>query len=166
MSDFKAIETQEEFDKAIKARLAQKDRELAEQYKDYLSPDDVKAMKADYDKQLQDANKLVEDAKKNLADHEKIVSELTTRATTAETSLLKTKVAHANKLPLELADRLIGSNEEELKKDAESLASLLKPGSPAPLRTTETGAGAPGGNGNNNAAFLGLLNNLTEQLNS
>ena len=159
MSEFKAIETQEEFDKAIKARLAQKDRELADQYKDYLSPDDVKAMKADYEKQLQDA-------KKNLADHEKIVSELTTRATTAETSLLKTKVAHANKLPLELADRLIGSNEEELKKDAESLASLLKPGSPAPLRTTETGAGAPGGNGNNNAAFLGLLNNLTEQLNS
>ena len=37
MSEFKAIETQEEFDKAIKARLAQKDRELADQYKDYQS---------------------------------------------------------------------------------------------------------------------------------
>ena len=34
MSDFKVIETQEDFDKAIQKRLAQKDRELEEQYKD------------------------------------------------------------------------------------------------------------------------------------
>ena len=56
MADFKVIETQEEFDKAIKSRLAQKDRELEEKYKDYLSPEDVTAMKADFDKQLEEAN--------------------------------------------------------------------------------------------------------------
>ena len=56
MADFKVIETQEEFDKAIKSRLAQKDRELEEKYKDYLSPEDVTAMKDDFDKQLEEAN--------------------------------------------------------------------------------------------------------------
>ena len=48
MSDFTPIQTQEEFDKAIKGRLAQKDREAEERYKDYLSPDKVSELKADY----------------------------------------------------------------------------------------------------------------------
>ena len=48
MSEFKVIETQEELDKIIKSRLAQKDREVAESYKDYLSPEKAEALKADY----------------------------------------------------------------------------------------------------------------------
>lgn len=127
MSDFKIIETQEEFDKAIQSRLKQKDRELADKYKDYLSPDDVTVLKADYDKQLQDANKLVEEANKKLSTFDETVSNLTQRAETAENKLLKNKVAYENKLPIELSDRLIGSTEEELKADAEKLSGILKP---------------------------------------
>lgn len=127
MSDFKIIETQEDFDKAIQSRLKQKDRELADKYKDYLSPDDVTALKADYDKQLQDANKLVEEANKKLSTFDETVSNLTQRAETAENKLLKNKVAYENKLPIELSDRLIGSTEEELKADAEKLSGILKP---------------------------------------
>ena len=48
--NFKVIETQEELDKIIKSRLAQKDREIAESYKDYLSPEKAEALKADYEK--------------------------------------------------------------------------------------------------------------------
>lgn len=127
MSDFKIIETQEDFDKAIQSRLKQKDRELADKYKDYLSPDDVTALKADYDKQLEDANKLVEEANKKLSTFDETVSNLTQRAETAENKLLKNKVAYENKLPIELSDRLIGSTEEELKADAEKLSGILKP---------------------------------------
>lgn len=161
MADFKVIETQEDFDKAIKSRLAQKDRELAEQYKDYLSPEQAQALKDELKKQLDEANDLVAKAKATLAEKDKAVSDLETRATQAESSLLKQRVAHANKLPLELADRLIGTNEEELTKDAETLASLLKPTNTPPLRTTETG----GTTTNSNASLMGLLSSLNEQMN-
>lgn len=141
MSDFKIIETQEDFDKAIQSRLKQKDRELADKYKDYLSPDDVTALKADYDKQLQDVNKLVEEANKKLSTFDETVSNLTQRAETAENKLLKNKVAYENKLPIELSDRLIGSTEEELKADAEKLSGILKPqghGAPPLYTGTQT----------------------------
>lgn len=141
MSDFKIIETQEDFDKAIQSRLKQKDRELADKYKDYLSPDDVTALKADYDKQLEDANKLVEEANKKLSTFDETVSNLTQRAETAENKLLKNKVAYENKLPIELSDRLIGSTEEELKADAEKLSGILKPqghGAPPLYTGTQT----------------------------
>lgn len=141
MSDFKIIETQEDFDKAIQSRLKQKDRELADKYKDYLSPDDVTALKADYDKQLQDANNLVEEANKKLSTFDETVSNLTQRAETAENKLLKNKVAYENKLPIELSDRLIGSTEEELKADAEKLSGILKPqghGAPPLYTGTQT----------------------------
>lgn len=141
MSDFKIIETQEDFDKAIQSRLKQKDRELADKYKDYLSPDDVTALKADYDKQLEDANKLVDEANKKLSTFDETVSNLTQRAETAENKLLKNKVAYENKLPIELSDRLIGSTEEELKADAEKLSGILKPqghGAPPLYTGTQT----------------------------
>lgn len=141
MGDFKVIETQEEFDKAIQSRLKQKDREVADKYKDYLSPDDVTALKADFDKQLQDANKLVEEANKKLSTFDDTVSNLTQRAESAENKLLKNKVAYENKLPIELSDRLIGSTEEELKADAEKLSGILKPqghGAPPLYTGTQT----------------------------
>ena len=54
--EFKIIETQEDFDKAIQKRLAQKDKEQAEKYKEYMSPDDVTSLKSEYDKKLQELN--------------------------------------------------------------------------------------------------------------
>ena len=135
MSEFTPIETQEDFDKAIKSRLAQKDRELAEKFKDFLSPDKAEAMKADYEKKLEEANKAVKEAQDKLKTFDDTVSELTKRAESAETSLLKNKVAYESKLPLELASRLIGTTEEELKKDAESLSGIIKPSSAPPLHT-------------------------------
>lgn len=162
MAEFKVIETQEDFDKAIKARLAQKDRELAEQYKDYLSPEQVETLKTDFKKELDEANDLVAKAKATLEEKTKAYAELETRAATAESTLLKQKVAHANNLPLELATRLIGTSEEELTKDAEALAGLLKPASTPPLRTSE--GGTPGIAVNNGAQYMGLLSSINEQL--
>ena len=137
MSDFTPIETQEAFDKAIQKRLAQKDRELADQYKDYLSPDDVAALRADYENKIREAGEAVKTAESKVKEKLETVSELTKRAETAEASLLKNKIAYENKLPLELANRLVGSNEEELKKDAETLAGLMRPTNTPPLRTSE-----------------------------
>lgn len=140
MSEFKVIETQEELDKIIKSRLAQKDREVAEQYKNYLSPEDAEAMKADYEKKLEDANKTVTEAQEKLKTFDDTVAQLTKRAETAEVSLLKNKVAIENNVPIKLAQRLVGTTEEELKADAQSFIEGLgnKPGSEPPLHTGGT----------------------------
>ena len=165
MSEFTPIETQEDFDKAIKSRLAQKDRELAEKYKAYLSPEDAEAMKADFKKQLEDANKSVKEAQDRLKTVDSTVSELTKRAEAAESSLLKNKVANEYKLPLERANRLIGTTEEELKKDAESLSGIIKPSNPSapPLYTGNQNLS---GNANNqvNAGYGELLAQINSQL--
>lgn len=164
MSEFTPIETQEDFDKAIKSRLAQKDRELAEKYKDYLSPDDASALKADYEKQIKEANDKVNEAQTKLKTFDDTVSELTKRAETAEVSLLKNRVASENKLPLELADRLIGTTEEELKADAEKLSGILKPGNEPPLHIGGTTPRVSTNNNNSNDGMAELLAAVNAQL--
>lgn len=162
---FKAIETQEELDSIIKKRLAQKDRELEERYKEFLSPEKAEELKKGYVEEIDNLKKTITDTNEKLKGHDKIVSELTERAQKAETSLLKGKIAHDTGIPYELAGRLMGSNEEELKKDAETLASIIKPSYTAPLRTNDI----VGGNTQNtqkNTAMLGLLSQLNEQIRS
>lgn len=164
MSEFTPIETQEDFDKAIKSRLAQKDRELSEKYKEYLAPDQASAMKADFEKKLEAANKTVKEAQEKLKEHDAVVSELTKRAEIAETSILKTKIANEYKLPLELANRLIGSNEDELKKDAENLSGIFSTSSHAapPLHTGTSKSTQT--NNNMNAGMADLLAAVNAQL--
>lgn len=140
MGEFQPITTQEEFDKAIKSRLAQKDREAEEKYKDYLAPDAVEQLKKGYEEKLAANKNLIDEAAAKVKDHEKIVSELTTRAEKAERGLLKNQIASKNKLPMELADRLVGDTEEDLQKDAENLAKIVGTGSSGttpPLFTNE-----------------------------
>lgn len=141
MAEFKVIETQEEFDKAIQKRLEQKDREAAEKYKDYLSPDEAAKLKADHDKEIGEIHAKLTAAEEKATQHDQVVQDLQTRATQAETSLLKSKVAHENGVPIELADRLVGTTAEELKADAEMVAGFLAPKSAPPLRSTEPATG-------------------------
>ena len=157
MSEFTPITTQEEFDKAIKSRLAQKDREAEEKYKDFLSPDKVSSLKEDYEKKLEELKKSAKDAADQLSENQKTVGELTKRAETAEHSLLKNKIAYAHNLKLELAERLIGNTEEELNKDAEFLAASMKPNTTAPLYSTNPNTNTHTAS---DQALLGLLSQI------
>lgn len=118
MTEFKVIETQEQLNAIIKARL---DREK-EKY-------------ADYDK-LSEKIKNLETENSNLKQTitEKETSESTnlTRITELEKDVtswkqksLKQQIAMKNGLPFDLADRLQGDSEESLNEDAERLASLV-----------------------------------------
>lgn len=156
--DFKVIESQEDFDKAIQKRLAQKDREAAEKYKDYLSPDDVAEMKAEYEKRIKDAAEQVKSVKESYVTQDAEFKALTERAEKAERSLLKNRIAHENGLPLELSARLIGDTEEELKADAESLASFMKPQTAPPLMSME-----PKSTDSSSAAWAKMLAGLNPQ---
>lgn len=159
---FTAITTQEDFDKAIQKRLAQKDREAEEKYRDYLAPDKVDALKMDYDKRIAE---LKADAKKQtdkIAGFDNEKAELLKRATTAEASLLKGKVASKHKIPLELADRLVGSTEEELEKDAENFAGFMGPQSTPPSFTHDVqGQFADPSKAATEAAYKALLLSLS-----
>ena len=141
MSEFKAITTQEEFDAAIKKRLEQKDRELAEKYRDYLAPDKIDELKASYDKQLSEVSAELKAAKEKAAGFDKEKAELLSRATMAEGALMKNRVASKYKIPIELADRLQGTTEAELEKDAETFAGFMTPAAAPPMRTNDPAGG-------------------------
>ena len=154
--EFKVIETQEDFDKAIQKRLAQKDKEQAEKYKDYLSPDDVTLLKDEYEKQLKELNDMLAQAKEKIAGNDQIVADLTNRAKMAEGDLLKSRIAHESGVPYELANRLVGNNEEELRADAEKLAPFLSPKAAPPLHTADP-------NSNGNGGLANMLNQINQQ---
>ena len=129
MAEFKVIETQEDFDKAIQERLARKDKELSE-FKEKAS-----ASEAEYKKRLDEAANTIKSLNEKIAGHDSVVSDLTARATKAEGSLLRVKVAHENGVPMELAERLVGNTAEELTADAKSFASYMTPAQAPPLRS-------------------------------
>ena len=139
MAEFKEIKTQEEFDAAIKDRL---DREKAK-FADYEELK-KKAGEADsYKEQLDTATAKISDLEQSaketadkLANHAKEVSELTERATKAERSLLRRKIAEENNIPTSLADRLTGETEEDLRKDAKTFSRYVHTGA-APLASVD-----------------------------
>ena len=112
--------TQADIDRLVKERL---DRER-KKYADY---DDLKKAREELEKIRQGEMSEVEKLK---AEHEKILAEKTeleARALALETGRLKEKLLSAAGLPLELADRLKGANEDEIKADLEEVKKLFKP---------------------------------------
>lgn len=125
MSDFTKIETQDQLDAIIKERLNRAEEKWQKQYENYTSKEDVDKLKASYEKQLSDLNASYVEKDKAYADFDKTKAELEAKIATYETNSVKMRVAHETGLPYEMIDRLKGSNEEEIKKDAESLVKLI-----------------------------------------
>lgn len=118
MTEFKAIETQEQLDAIIKSRL---DREKAK-YSDY----DTLAEKI---KKLETENtslkKTITDKETSESTTASKIADLEKDVTTWKQKSLKQQIAMKNGLPFDLADRLQGDSEESLNEDAERLASLV-----------------------------------------
>ena len=72
------------------------------------------------------------DGEKNLG-YKKQLEEAQGKIKGYETSSLKMRIAHENGIPYELAGRLSGSDEEEIKKDAETMAKFLRKKDVPPL---------------------------------
>lgn len=159
MSEFKEIKTQEEFDAAIGARLERERNSIEKKYAGYT---ELKEKAEKYDSLLKEEGKYKETIEKLTSDlgeateKLKAVDELTARAESAEKALLKAKVANECKLPYELASRINGDNEEDMKKDAEMLAGFMKPANTAPLFSSP-----PVTKDNVTAAYNSLLEGLT-----
>lgn len=138
MTDFKPIETQEALDAILKERLTRQEEKLKKQYEGYSSSDAVAEMKAKYEKQITDLDASYAKKAETYANYDKEKADLEAKIATYETNSVKMRVAHETGLPFEMVDRLKGSNEEEIKKDAEALVGLIgKRSTTAPLANHE-----------------------------
>ena len=66
-----------------------------------------------------------------VAEKDSALTEAEAKIQTAELQLLRYRVALAEGLPQDLAERLLGNSEDEIREDAERLKALLKPAVPA-----------------------------------
>ena len=160
MSDFTPINTQEEFDAAIKERL-KRDREAqAKKYEGWISPDDQGKRVAEYEKQIKDLQDAAAASEKTIAEKDAKIAE----GEKYRTDLAKTRIALNAGLDIKYADRLMGEIEDDWKKDAEALAkdfavthrtAPLGSGEPAPAQNTKNDKKAA-----ENAAFKAMLSSM------
>ena len=152
---FKAIETQDELDRIITDRLSRQkegfDKQLGEL-------DQLKTANADLEKQVGTLHSTIEQSKAGQEDYTKQISDLTSKVAGYETANLRTRIALQNGLPYDLADRLVGEDEESIKADAERLSSFVtKKQTTAPLKDLENTS-----NGKN-SAWSQMASSLTSE---
>lgn len=153
MSEFTPINTQEEFDKAVQARIAREQDTLTKKYSDY---EQIKSRNTELENEVGTLQSTIEESNTASKNHEQIVDDLNKKIAEYETASLRTRIALQNGLPIDLADRLVGSDEESIKADAERLASFVsKKQTPPPLKNQEP----PLGEGKD-GAYKNLIENL------
>jgi len=122
MSDFTAIETQEEFDNAIKDRIERNTRsvtaEVEKKFEGFISPDDFTKKSSGFTKQIDELNGKLEANRTSISD-------LTAKNKAYEIASVKMKIAHEYNIPFEMSDRLSGESEEDIKKDAEKISKFV-----------------------------------------
>ena len=131
MSDFKIIETQEELDAVIKARLSRE----REKYADY---EDLKKQLADFEAKETTYQNTINDLKTRETDLASQIETLNGDLTKTKLQTAKQRIATEYGLPLDFAERLKGDDEDGLKADAEQLAIHFAQKQPTPpLKSNE-----------------------------
>lgn len=151
--DFKPITTQEEFDAAISDRLKRERESTSKKYGDY---DDLKKKVADQESQISTLNKEREELDRKYAGYDKSLSELQTKVKAHETNSVKMRIANETGIPFELAARLSGETEEEIRKDAETMAKFVSRSKYVGPLKTDTGTEPDG----KRAALKTMLQNM------
>lgn len=148
---FEPIETQEAFDAAIKSRIERNTKsvtdEVTKKYEGYISPEDAS-------KQTAELNKQIKDLTAKLGERDSSIADLTAKNKAYETASVKTRIAREYNIPYELADRLSGETEEDIKKDAEKLSAFVGRKKTAPLFDLDTGSGK------DDSAYKNLLKSI------
>ncbi len=146
MGDFKAIETQEQFETIIGERLKMERETIKKEYEGYLSPDDAAKKYAGYLSPDDEKEKY----KGYLSPEE--VAKKDAKIKGYETDSVKMRIAHESGLSYDAVGFLKGEDEESIRKSAETLKSLIGTSNVAPLASTESSVG--------NAQEVALKNTL------
>ncbi|MCT0060826.1 DUF4355 domain-containing protein [Lactococcus lactis subsp. lactis] len=149
MSENNLPKTQEELNQIIETRLARQKETIEANFADY---DELKTKIAALEADNTAYQATIEESKsweQEKADYEKQISGY-------KTTQLKQSIAIKAGLPLDLADRLSGDDEESLKADAERFSGFIKPQTPpAPLKDVEPNLG-----GGKDGAYRKLVDGL------
>ena len=132
MSEFKVIETQEQFEERLKDRLKRERESVRKEYEGFLSPSDV----AERYKGFLSPDDVKEKYKNHLSPDE--VEKLNSKIKGYETASVKTRIAHETGLSYEAIEFLKGDDEDSIRKSAESLKGLVGINNVAPLASTES----------------------------
>lgn len=119
---FKVIETQEELDQIIEGRLARQKEALEKQFADY---DQLKTRNEELEKEVGTLQTSINESNEKAKTFNTTISDLNAKIAGYETANLRTKIALKNGLPLDLADRLVGEDEESLNADAQRFAGFM-----------------------------------------
>ena len=130
--EFTPINSQEELDKVLGARLQRERETVSKQFQAQIDEKDQKI--SGFESQIADLNKKLE----GYTEQAGKITELQTKIKGYETSSAKMRIAHEIGLPYELAERLSGDDEKAMREDAEKLKKLMGAKIVAPLGTTET----------------------------
>ncbi|MGM0124871.1 hypothetical protein IGI37_002265 [Enterococcus sp. AZ194] len=153
MTDFTPITTQEEFDKAVQARVVREQETLAKKYSDY---DELKKRNTELETEVGTFKSTVEELSNTAKAHEQTVTELNAKIASQEIASMRTRIALQSGVPFDLTDRVVGDDEESIKADAERLAGFVsKPKPVAPLKNTEPNLGD-----DKNSAYKNLLKGI------
>lgn len=117
--------------------------------------DELKEASKTYEQQLNDLQATIDAQKESLGS----IDDLKKEVESYKLKDLKTSIAIQAGIPLELATRLSGETEEELKADAEIMAGFVNKKNPLPLKHTEPPVN------DEDAGLKQMLGNLTQQNN-
>ena len=135
MSEFKIIETQEQFDAMVKDRITRAERAAAENYSDY---DTIKGQNTDLTNQIAQLTEQIKKQTETINGNKTVVDDLTAKVQAYETASVKTKIALELGIPYQMAERLAGTDEESIRKDAEAMVKLIGAQKPvAPIGSNE-----------------------------
>lgn len=99
--------------------------------------DDLKSAKENLEKQIEELNGTLQSTNEKYAGQDATLEKLQSQVKEYETKNLKYRIANQAGLPLDLAGRLTGETEDEIKADAEALAAFVSKTDPLPLKSTE-----------------------------
>ena len=127
--EFTPITSQEALDAVLKDRLnRQKEKhsrelsEVAEKYQDYNV---IKEQISHYEEQINALNSALEESRQKVAGYDSQIAEMDAKISAYEISIMKSNIAATLGLAPELAERLTGNTEEELRADAEKLSVIV-----------------------------------------
>lgn len=126
MSEFKTIETQEQFDEVIKERLERAQetarKEVRDEYSDY---EDLKKQISEKDEKLTELGNQLKEAKSKEDGTNTKLQELQSKVQKYESDSAKTRIAQEFGIDSQLANRISGENEEEMRADAKKLKEII-----------------------------------------
>ena len=124
MADFKSINTQEEFDSAIRERLERQDKKTREEFKGWASPDDLKALNEKHQSELKTLTEAHQKELEKYAGYDEKFTAYETKIKGLEVSALKTRIANEKKLPFDAIEFLQGDDEKSITESADRLSKL------------------------------------------